>query len=441
MLQQFLSNIRDCSLFADGEKVLLAVSGGRDSVVLAHLMHASGISFAIAHCNFHLRPGDCDRDEAFVRTLASQYQCPIHVAQFPTAEHASAHHLSIEEAARQLRYDFFAGLMRSHGYSSLATGHHRDDAVETFFLNLLRGTGIAGLHGIRPVAEVPLSDGTASGLRLVRPLLPFGRDQIDQYVRLHGLSYVEDGTNASTDYRRNQIRHQLMPMLRSMAPHIDETMQGTIARLSDVEQIYRDRIDELRQRHVESLGGTCRLSIEVVRHLQPQVTTLFELLHPYGFNAVQIEELLRGLEHPGSVGQIYLSASHRLLVDRTYIMWQPIHVEEEIPHLGLSLLERDEVSDFRATDSCAFFDAKALRQPLSLRHPLPGDRFQPYGMNGATRLISDFLKDARLSRFQKERQLILVDADDSILWVVGLRTAHHARIVASTKQLLRVEVQ
>ena len=243
MLQRFIDYATQQHLFPQGQKVLLAVSGGRDSVVMTDLFHRAGIPFEIAHCNFNLRPGDCDRDEAFVRRMAERYGVACHVASFDTRAEAAATGESIEEAARRLRYEYFAQLS-----PLVATAHHRDDSIETFFLNLFRGTGIAGLHGIRPNSQFSILN---SQFSIVRPMLCFSRADIDAYVAEHGLEYVEDYTNAELDARRNRIRHQLMPLLRELYPSVDDTMQANIERLHDTELIYRTYIDELRQRLIQ----------------------------------------------------------------------------------------------------------------------------------------------------------------------------------------------
>ena len=251
MLQAFIAHIRQQHLFPTGQQVLLAVSGGIDSVVLTHLMHSAGYPFAIAHCNFHLRPGDCDRDETFVRQLAATYAVPIHVAQFDTASHAASHHQSIEQAARQLRYEYFEQLRLQHGYAAILTAHHRDDSTETFFLNLLRGTGLAGLHGILPVQG-----------HIVRPLLPFGRSDIEAYAAQHRLTHVEDSTNASLDYLRNQVRHRLLPLLRELQPAADHTLQQTILHLQSTERLYQALLAPLQQQLVQPMpDGTIYISL------------------------------------------------------------------------------------------------------------------------------------------------------------------------------------
>lgn len=438
MLQQFQQFIRDHSLFDPAQPVLLAVSGGRDSVVLMHLMHQSGYPFAVAHCNFHLRPVDCDRDEAFVRQLSSQMQAPVFVAQFDTAAYAQRHHLSIEDAARKLRYRYFHQLCLQQGFQCLLTGHHRDDSAETFFLNLLRGTGLAGLHGILPSVELSALADSSAPLRIVRPLLPFGRTHIDAYVAQHHLAYVEDSTNASVDYRRNQIRHQLMPLLRQLQPGIDASLQSTISHLQQAEQLYRQRISQLSSALIRTHQGVHSIAIADLESLQPLSAILFELLSPYGFNAAQVADIVADLHRQS--GSTFLSATHQLVFSRGSLSWWPLQSAEADapPQLVYRQVPRTSLSTLRVPSTQVLFDADRLHQPLALRHPRVGDRFQPFGMQGASRLLSDLFKDLKLSPQQKQRQWLLVDAADRILWVVGLRASAHASIIATTTRVLSI---
>ena len=245
MLQRFTEYIQQQHLLSHGQEVLLAVSGGRDSVAMVDLFRRAGYPFAIAHCNFHLRPGDCDRDQLFVRRLAERLGVEFHTVDFDTRTIAAATGESIEEAARRLRYEYFAHLLSPSTPCTpvLATAHHRDDSIETFFRNLFRGTGIAGLHGIRPNSELRIKN---EEIRIVRPMLCFSRAEIDRYVEENHLEYVEDYTNAELDARRNAIRLRLMPLLRELYPSVDDTMAANIERLHDTELIYKEYIEKLR---------------------------------------------------------------------------------------------------------------------------------------------------------------------------------------------------
>ena len=379
MLQRFKDFIRQQHLFSSGEEVLLAVSGGRDSVCMAHLFHQAGFRFSVAHCNFHLRPGDCDRDEAFVRQLAADYGVPCYVASFDTRAVASATGESIEEAARRLRYEYFSQLLAhsANPMAAVATAHHRDDSIETFFLNLFRGTGIAGLHGIRPMSELRMKD---EELRIIRPLLGFSRGDIDRYVEENHLSYVEDLTNYELEARRNQLRHRLMPLLRELYPSFDDTMAANIERLHDTEVIYKEYIETLRSRYIKPYPSRLPhlpfglLSLDLlslcshISILNSQFSILFEFLHPYGFNASQVSNILSAQEN----GKLFYSSTH----------------VAELHQGRLLLAPRVE--------------------PVQGRHPLPGDRIR---VKKGSRLLSDYLKDMGFSRIERQHVLIHDDAD------------------------------
>lgn len=435
MLQKFIAHIQQQHLFPTGQEVLLAVSGGIDSVVLTHLMHSAGFPFAIAHCNFHLRPSDCDRDETFVRHLANTYAVPFHVAQFDTRAYASQHHQSIEQAARQLRYDFFEQLRQQHHYAAILTAHHRDDSTETFFLNLLRGTGLTGLHGILPVQG-----------HIVRPLLPFSRNDIEAYAAQHQLSHVEDTSNASLDYLRNQVRHQLMPLLRQLQPSADHTLQQTILHLQSTEQLYLALLSPLRQQLVQPQpDGTVRvllahpLPTPLHESPSPQLRQqlYFELLKPYGFNAATVRNILSASQP----GKTYHSPTHTAYLHRQQLIIRPAaSPTADLPPITVSTASPKSFNPRQLPPHCAAFDADTVTLPLRLRHWQTGDRFQPLGMAHGTQLLSDYFSDHKYSQPDKQTQLLLVDATDSILWIVGRRTSHPHRITPLTRQALIVEI-
>ena len=441
--------------------MLLAVSGGRDSVAMTDILFRQGCSFAIAHCNFHLRPVDCDRDQRFVQRLAERYGVPFYANDFDTRAFAAEKGLSVEEAARLLRYRYFARLCRDHHFSCVATAHHRDDSIETFFLNLFRGTGIAGLHGIRPRSvsrwEV---DGDEYSVEVVRPLLGYSRAEIDDYVTRHGLEYVEDCTNSQLDARRNRIRLQLMPLLRRLYPSVDTTMQANIDRLYDTELIYRSYIDTLVDTLVEPyipllptlqnsrhLAGTTPVQIAVSRIRQlfdshplwvesTRRTVLFELLRPYGFNADTAASVLRSLDRPS--GLQFHSTSHTLELHRGRMIIvadtppvPPVLTVEEVELPPAGCRPVDDNSIFIASDN--------IRLPLAVRPWREGDRFRPFGMRG-TRLVGDFLRDAGLPLVERKYIYVVVDADDLPLWLVGLRPDERIRITEDTQRVVRLMV-
>ena len=451
MLPEFISNISSQHLFPTTEKVLVAVSGGVDSAVLAHLMHTAGFPFAIAHCNFHLRPDDCDRDEAFVCQLAADYGVPFHVVGFDTLAYAAQHRQSVEEAARELRYEWFSSLCHQYGYPALLTAHHADDVVETFFINLLRGTGLAGLHGILPNSKLKTQN---SQLSVVRPLLGFSRAQIENYAERHGLEHVEDVTNASLLYLRNRIRNQLVPLLREISSHADSAILRTIGNLRSVEQLYHCLTDSLRDRYLTHEGedriilSTAALFKDFPETLHFQL--LFELLTPFGFNASQVQNILTA-----SPGRRYSSSTHqavaargRMIIttggspesisqgDQDYLEKTPPSVHQEVHPIG------ELPKDFKQQgEDCLFLDADTVKLPLTLRHWQASDRFQPLGMKGKSQLLSDFFTDHHFTLEEKESQLLLVDADDTILWIVGRRTTHPHRITPETRRFLKVTLE
>jgi tRNA(Ile)-lysidine synthase len=414
MLARFKRYVTGQHLIPDGTAVLLAVSGGRDSVAMADLFHRAAIPFEVAHCNFNLRPGDCDRDEAFVRRLADCYGVPCHVAHFDTRAYAAEHGMSIEEAARHLRYDYFAQLLISLSPDSLsphvlATAHHADDSVETFFLNLFRGTGIHGLHGIRPSSVQTTKQSGNKAITVIRPMLCFSRADIDAYVAERGLEFVEDCTNAELDARRNRIRLQLMPLLRELYPNADATMLANMERLRDTELILDAYIGQLREQYIRPyvsiLPSThyqlppieaIDLSGEPFHETALQSTILFELLRPYDFNAATVADIAKAIRQ----------SDNQTISGRLF--YSPTHVAE---------LHRGQLLIAPLTQS----SNQTIRQS-DTRQWRPGDRFRPKGMRG-TRLVSDFLKDLHLSRIEKQYVLVRVDADDRILAVVGLRDA------------------
>lgn len=447
MLHQMEQFMAKEHLLANGKPVLLAVSGGRDSATMAELFFRSGRPFAMAHCNFHLRTGDCDRDEQFVRQLAARYGVECFVEQFDTLDYASCERLSVEEAARCLRYSYFDRLCVEHGFQAVATAHHRDDATETFFINLLRGTGIAGLHGIRPVASCP---GTATGTRLIRPLLCFGRSDIDRFVANEGLAYVEDITNGEPLFLRNRIRLQVMPLLREIDPAVDSVMQANMARLAGAEALYREAVERYRATLIAPVEDGYRIAIAPLMASAAPATVLYEMLRPYGFSSELSSAVFEALD--GQPGKQFLSPTYRVVKDRDALFVTPLPngaedavlIESGIETiktpvaLRFSHCARAEVATLAVPATCALFDADKVQFPLSLRHWREGDRFRPFGMNGS-QLLSDYFKDKKLSLSQKESAWLLCDADDTILWVVGRRAAATAAVTGATRSVLRIE--
>ena len=436
MLRQFKDYIDRQHLLPDGRQVLLAVSGGRDSVALTDLMRRAALPFAIAHCNFHLRNAESDRDQDFVRRLAASLNVPFHTVDFDTRSYAADHHESIEEAARHLRYDYFADLCAAHGYPCVVTAHHRDDSIETLFLNLLRGTGLHGLHGIRPHSSLITHH---SSLTIVRPMLCFSRADIDRYVADHGLDYVDDSTNFESDARRNALRLRVLPLLRELYPSFDVTLQADIDRFADAGEVYDRYVADLRARLVAEEPSRLPthhsplITIQLQDLPEPRATLLYELLRPYGFNADSAAAILA---KPLRTGSCHRSPSHEAVVDRGRLVVAPL-VSPVAPTISIEELPTDSSLITHHSSLAITVDADLLRQPLTLRTWRAGDRFCPFGMK-QSRLVSDFLKDSKLSLIEKRHVYVLIDAEGHIVWLVGLRADNRFRVTAATRRTLRL---
>ena len=405
---------------------LVALSGGADSVALLRILCDLGYHVEAAHCNFRLRGEESDRDEQFVKSLCQTYDIPIHLIHFDTAEYASLHQVSIEMAARNLRYGYFRQLRDDIGAETVCVAHHRDDAVETLLMNLLRGSGIHGLTGIRP----------RNG-HIVRPLLDVSRQEILQYLHSIGQDYVTDSTNLQPDVLRNKLRLQLIPLLEQLSPGASDNIARSAHYLSEAEKVFNSAFNPLH----------ATLPITAVKDFPSPLCLLHEWLSPLGFNRTQTDQILSGLD--GGSGREFTSPTHTLVIDRDQLIVEPVstpmkpliipepgtyRIDEtakiRIEEVGEAVVSRDPV--------IATLDAAAVRFPLTLRTVEPGDIFQPFGMKGK-KLVSDYLTDIKFNLLAKRRQRVLADATCTILWLVGLRTDHRCRITPDTRRILRVE--
>lgn len=438
-----LNKVRD---FIDREGLLspdglyiVAVSGGADSVALLRILQALGYHIEAAHCNFHLRGAESDRDEDFVKSLCSVLNIPIHLIHFNTAEYASLHKVSIEMAARELRYGYFNQLCRDIGASAVCIAHHRDDAVETFLMNLLRGSGIHGLTGIRP-----------QNGNIVRPLLCLSRDEIEQYLYSIGQDYVTDSTNLVGDVVRNKIRLNILPLLKDINPKAAENINKTAGYLREAEKVFIHAIDDQRQTIIHGYPDAFPQTLAVSSLLQqpsPECL-LHEWLLPFGFNAAQIQQILSCMN--GESGREFQTATHSLFLDRgTFILTStPAPMKTmKIPETGnyrydertlLSISQSDDLTISKSPDGITV-DADKVRFPLTLRPVQNGDSFTPFGMEGH-RLVSDFLTDIKMSVPDKRRQLVLTASDGQIIWLVGLRPDNHFRVTNQSTKVLHIKL-
>ena len=520
IISTFVNQVRHFAhhhqLFTPRGKYIIALSGGADSVslllVLKHLESELGITLEAAHCNFHLRGDESLRDEEFCKQLCRRLHVPLHLVHFDTHAYADLHHVSIEMAARDLRYAYFEQLRRDIHAHDICVAHHRDDSVETVLLNLVRGTGLRGLRGIQP-----------RNAHIIRPLLSHSRQQIEQYLNALGESYVTDSTNLHNDVKRNKIRLNIIPLLRELNPSASQSIFETSLRVTEALKIFDDAIQRsIADVTISPRGDTCRgctclkctnqpvekcpnqavencpnqpllvhlrqvhplsncpnqpvenvttpqtqnsklktqnspLTISVPRLKQqpsPEYT-LHEILSPRGFTSAQIEQIYTSLD-TNPTGKIITSCTHELAFDRSTLILQPktptpLVRPMHIPETGTYVLsdnlklkvETEECGDRyepSRTADCASLDASDIKFPLTLRYIQPGDRFVPFGMTG-TKLLSDYLTDRKKNIFEKRAQLVLTDAQQRILWLVGERTDNRFRITPHTQQAIRLTLQ
>ncbi|RLD62300.1 MAG: tRNA lysidine(34) synthetase TilS [Bacteroidetes bacterium] len=440
MLNRFNNYIFNNLLFDKKEKILLAVSGGIDSVVMMELFSASGFDFAIAHCNFKLRGEESDKDELFVRGLAKEKNAKYFVKRFDTREFAKKNNLSIQMAARQLRYDWFESIIEKEGYSLYSSAHHLDDQIETFFINLFRGTGISGLHGIKPKQG-----------KLIRPLLFANRRDIETYAEINKIIYREDSSNKKTNYLRNNIRHNLIPVLEKIKPGFADMMDQNIKRFSQSEQIYRNEIETKKRKIVQHINNEVKIAITQLEKLKPLETYLYEFLIPYGFSFAITNDISNSLKS-GS-GKKFFSDSHILIRDRDFLLIRKkegnkfnnckehkIHLADNYISRPIELkLEKLGFSDdfsFSEDKKVASFDFDKLVFPLILRKWKKGDHFFPLGMNNK-KLLSNFFIDNKFSLFEKEDTWLLT-SNDKVVWIVGHRIDNRFKVDKPTKNIFQI---
>ncbi len=422
LIQLTEHNIRKCNLFSLSDKLLIGLSGGIDSVVLLDILIKLGYECVAVHCNFRLRGDESDRDELFVRSWCESVGVSLHVEHFDTIEYAERNNLSIEMAARELRYDLFARLMNEKGLDRIVVAHHKDDNVETILINLIRGTGIRGLTGIKPI----------NGL-VVRPLLFASRDEIEAYASENGLSSVFDSTNAENLYVRNKIRNQIIPLLKELNPSFSDSIIRSIENLEGCLSIYNHEIERLRKSILSPYKDGYTLSIESILNYVEPFTLLYELLSPYGFNRVVIHDLYRTLD--GQAGKIFESNEYRLEKGRTELILFPKKRDKEesftldistsgsldTSHFTIRWSVKNDLSidSIKKTSQVAYIDSSKLKTPLIIRRWKRGDYYYPTGMKGKKK-ISDWFANNKMNLSQKENTWLLC-SDDQLVWIVGHR--------------------
>ncbi len=456
LLQRFVEYCKNENLFQKKDHLLLAVSGGLDSVVLCELCRQAGFYFEIAHCNFQLRGEESERDQAFVQSLGDSYSTRVFIEKFDAQKYAAEKKVSIQVAARELRYEWFQKLIApvtdgplltprdfsktshiTHRTSYILTAHHANDNIETLLMNFFKGTGIKGLQGILPKQA-----------KIIRPLLFAKRQEIVTFANENNLSFVEDSSNLSDKYTRNYFRSQLIPSIQKVFPAVEENLLNNIERFKDSERLYQQAVDLHKKKLLEFKGNEIHIPVLKLLKAQPLKTIVYEIIKDYGFTTHQTDDVLHLLKS-GS-GKYVSSATHKIIKDRKWIIISP-HNTREVSNILIDENDRKivfengqlEIKEFEKTDkslstenSIAMLDAKDITHPLLLRKWKQGDYFYPLGMQKKKK-ISRFLIDQKLSMTDKEK-IWVIESNKKIAWIVGRRIDDRFKIVSSTKTILKI---
>ena len=417
MLKKFKQHLHQNFPFLEEGKLLIAISGGVDSVVLAHLCSQLNLNFSLCHCNFNLRGQESNDDKAYVKELAKNLKVPVYTTSFETEKYATKNKVSIQVAARELRYAWFYELLEKKDYEYVLTAHNTNDNLETFIINLTRGSGLEGFTGIPPINN-----------KAVRPLLAFSRDDITLFAIKNEIDWREDKSNASIKYIRNKVRHKVIPILKEINPHVLESFQNTLEYLNESQSIINDATKNISQKIVSYEHNLLKLNCKKLNELPNKKAYLYQLLHTFGFTAWNdVVDLVSG--QPGK--QVF-SKTHRLLKDRNFLILTttnesltekgPFLIKEtsaEISHpIKLTILNTADSTPENKHQ--IIINKDLVTYPLSLKKWRHGDAMHPTGMTGSKK-ISQLFKDKKLSLLDKEKIWLLADAKDHIIWVIGLR--------------------
>ena len=434
MIKKIEKYISENDLFSKEDKLILAISGGMDSVFLMHMLLELEFRFELAHCNFQLRSDDSDKDEEFIKELASKYNLKIHSILFNTKAYALKQKISIQMAARYLRYDWLNNLLASENANYIVTAHHKQDSAETFLINLIRGSGISGLMGIPLKKE-----------NIRRPILNIDRIEIEKYMKMNKIFYREDNSNKSVKYIRNKIRHNILPIIKEINPNIENTILKEASIFRHVKEIITHETSLLKKSIISQKGDAFYINIKKLKSINPLHFYLFEILKPFGFKTI---ELIIDCLNSGS-GKCFYSLTHRLIIDRKHIiitkisnnsyMVKKVYREDKkiiypIPMI-FSIKEDVEINKLLNT---AELDFNKLTFPLTIRKWRKGDKFKPLGMYNYKKL-SDFFIDNKFSILDKESQWLLC-SEDNIVWVIGHRIDDRYKVESTTKKLYIAKV-
>lgn len=438
-IQRFEDFIADKQLFSKKDRILLAVSGGMDSVLMLHFFNLIGIDVGVAHVNFGLRGEESQRDENFVKILAERFKLPFYVAHFDTKKYAQTHKISTQMAARDLRYTWFEELRTQENYDFIALAQHKNDIVETMLINQLRGTGLSGMHGILPKKD-----------KLIRPLLFLTRAEINELIKENNLSYVEDSSNLSSDYTRNKLRLEVIPHLQEINPRVEDTFAENAARFAEVESFLENEINKIRKNITEEKKDAVCFSLEKIKNLSPISLLLFELLKPFNFSASVVKEIINAIN--GQSGKHFFSFSHRAMIDREFLIIakieensfenQFIYPDTKTLKFGVHQLCFSYKNDnkYEQDKNKAFVDAELLIYPMTIRAWQIGDKFVPIGMRNFKKL-SDFFIDEKTPRHTKHSTPLVINGNGEIIWIAGMRQDNRYKLGSSTKKVAIFEIK
>jgi tRNA(Ile)-lysidine synthase len=449
LLKDFIQNIQQQNLFQKNDLLLLAVSGGADSVALCELCFQAGFQFEIAHCNFQLRGEESERDEKFVRQLGEKYWTKVFVKKFDTKEYAEENKVSIQVAARKLRYEWFYELLGARPNANLSlmnivpgfivTAHHANDNIETLLMNFFKGTGIKGLQGILPKQG-----------KIVRPLLFAKKEELLTFLKENNLEFVEDSSNLSDKYTRNFFRNQLIPQIQKVFPQVEDNLINNIERFGEIESLYRQAIELHKENLIEQKGNEIHIPVLKLLKAKPLKTIIYEIIKDYGFTAHQSEEVLNLLKSES--GKYISSSTHKIIKNRNWLIISPrntldaanILITEEDNkvefELGKLVITKKDSKPLRipSANQIAAVNAREIKFPLLLRKSKQGDYFYPLGMQKKKKL-SKFFIDQKKSVVEKER-IWIIESDKRIVWIVGERIDDRFKITETTKEVLFIEL-
>lgn len=435
MLTKFQTHLNTNFPQLKDKKLLLAVSGGIDSMVLMHLFFRLRYSICVAHCNFQLRGKESDADENFVKSEAEKFKIPNYFIRFDTENYSKENKLSIQLAARKLRYNWFQELVSQYQLDFLVTAHHLDDDVETFLINFIRGTGLEGLTGI-----------PAQNRDVIRPLLPFSREEIENYAKENQIQWREDSSNASDKYFRNKLRHDIVPILKELNTGFLDSFQNTLHHLQQAENLVGDASQLVYEKIVKEKKNRAEIHLVQLLQFQNYKAYLYQWLKKLGFTAWNdIYDLVEAQS-----GKQVFSETHILLKDRDKLILSErksndksavfsIESIESIVNIPLKLTFSKVVNIYESDSNCIFVDEDKIKFPLTIRKWQEGDFFYPLGMNGKKKL-SKYFKDEKYSLFDKENQWLLC-SEDQIIWVIGKRADDRFKVLESTQQTIKIEVK